>query len=74
MAARLIYAVALSIAPYAQIQNTTLPPEGKRALQLRRQLDEMERYLRDREDNWKDTHLRASDEPTTRLVLAIEGV
>ncbi|NEX19867.1 DEAD/DEAH box helicase [Thiorhodococcus mannitoliphagus] len=50
-----------------------LPPEGKRALQLRRQLDEMERYLRDREDNWKDTHLLASDEPSTRLVLAIEG-
>lgn len=51
-----------------------LPPEGKRAVQLRRQLGEMERYLRDREDNWKDTHLRASDEPTTRLVLAIEGL
>lgn len=51
-----------------------LPPEGKRATQLRHKLDEMESYLRDREDNWKDTYLRATDEPITRLVLAIEGV
>ena len=51
-----------------------LPPEGKRATQLRHKLEEMESYLRDREDNWKDTYLRATDEPITRLVLAIEGV
>jgi hypothetical protein len=51
-----------------------LPPEGKRATRLRQQLVEMEKYLQDREQNWKDTHLRASDEPNTRLVLAIEGV
>lgn len=51
-----------------------LPPEGKRATRLRQQLLEMEKYLQDREQNWKDTHLRASDEPNTRLVLTIEGV
>lgn len=51
-----------------------LPPTGKRAKRLRQQLLEMEKYLQDREQNWKDTHLRASDEPNTRLVLAIEGV
>jgi len=51
-----------------------LPPEGKRATRLRQQRVEMENYLRDREQNWRDTHLRASDEPNTRLVLAIEGV
>lgn len=51
-----------------------LPAEGKRATRLRAQREEMEKYLRDREENWKNTHLRATDEPTTRLVLAIEGV
>jgi hypothetical protein len=50
-----------------------LPPEGKRATRLRTRLEEMEKYLHDREENWKNTHLRATDEPTTRLVLAIEG-
>ena len=55
-------------------QLTDLPPEGKRATRLRIQLEEMEKYLHDREENWKNTHLRATDELTTRLVLAIEGV
>lgn len=55
-------------------QLTSLPPEGKRATGLRTRRDEMEKYLHDREENWKNTHLYATDEPTTRLVLAIEGV
>ena len=50
-----------------------LPSQGKRATRLRTRLEEMEKYLHDREENWKNTHLRAMDEPTTRLVLAIEG-
>jgi len=55
-------------------QLASLPPEGKRATRLRTQLQETEKYLHDREENWKNTHLRATDEPTTRLVLVIEGV
>ena len=55
-------------------QLTNLPPEGKRATGLRTRREEMEKYLHDREENWKNTHLYATDEPTTRLVLTVEGV
>lgn len=51
-----------------------LPPEGKKATRLRNQKDEMEKYLKDREQEWRDTHFRAVDEPITRLVLAVEGI
>jgi ERCC4-related helicase len=51
-----------------------LPPEGKRANKLRQQREEMEKYLHDRDENWKNAHFRAVDEPNTRLVLVVEGV
>lgn len=51
-----------------------LPPEGKRAGKLRQQRDEMEKYLQDREDHWRNAHFLAVDEPNTRLVLVVEGV
>jgi ERCC4-related helicase len=51
-----------------------LPPEGLRATRLRQKRDEMEKYLQDRLDTWEQTYYRASDEPTTRLVLVVEGV
>jgi ERCC4-related helicase len=51
-----------------------LPPEGKRATQLRQKREEMEKYLDDRKENWEMTHYRATDEATTRLVLVVEGV
>ena len=51
-----------------------LPPEGKRATQLRHKREEMEKYLEDRKENWEMTHYRATDEATTRLVLVVEGV
>lgn len=51
-----------------------LPPEGKRATQLRQKREEMEKYLEDRKENWEMTHYRATDEATTRLVLVVEGV
>lgn len=38
-----------------------------------RQLDEMERYLDDRQRHWRDVHLVAAAEPATRLVLVIAG-
>jgi ERCC4-related helicase len=50
-----------------------LPTEGKRATQLRRRREEMEKYLVDRTEEWERTHYRAVDEPTTRLVLVVEG-
>jgi ERCC4-related helicase len=39
-----------------------------------RELNEMEGYIKDRQENWRDTHLKAATEPSTRLVLVIEGV
>jgi len=55
-------------------QLTNLPPEGRRATQLRQKREEMEKYLEDRRENWEETHYRATDEATTRLVLVVEGV
>jgi ERCC4-related helicase len=54
-------------------QLSTLPAQGKRATQLRTRRDEMEKYLHDRRSNWLDAHLRATEQPNTRLVLVIEG-
>ena len=51
-----------------------LPAEGKRAIKLRQQREEMEKYLIDREENWRNAHFLAVDEPNTRLVLVVEGV
>jgi ERCC4-related helicase len=50
------------------------PPEGKRATRLRQQRDEMEKYIEDRQRHWKETHFQAVEEPSTRLVLVVEGV
>lgn len=51
-----------------------LSAESKQAAQLRGEKDEIERYLKDRRENWRDAHFEAAPEATTRLVLAIEGV
>jgi hypothetical protein len=37
-------------------------------------LEEMEAYLKDRQENWRETHFTAASESSTRLVLVIEGV
>ena len=34
----------------------------------------MEAYLKDRKENWLNTYFTASAEPSTQLVLVIEGV
>jgi len=44
------------------------------ARKFRRQLEEMEDYLQKREQDWRNTHLFASDEPSTQLILVIGGV
>ena len=49
-------------------------PESKKAVRLRQQLEEMTKYIEDREENWEQAHYRAVDEPNTRLVLVVEGV
>jgi ERCC4-related helicase len=49
-------------------------PESKKAVRLRHQLEEMKKYIEDREYNWEQSHYRAVDEPNTRLVLVVEGV
>ncbi|WP_299018078.1 DEAD/DEAH box helicase [uncultured Photobacterium sp.] len=61
-------------ATHIEGQLANLPPEGKRATRLRQKREEMEKYLKDRTENWKETYYRASDKPTTRLVLVVEGV
>jgi len=51
-----------------------LPPNHRKAKMYRKDLEEMDAYLRDREENWQDTYFTASTEPSTQLVLVIEGV
>jgi hypothetical protein len=51
-----------------------LPPNHPKAKMYRKDLEEMDAYLRDREENWQDTYFTASTEPSTQLVLVIEGV
>lgn len=51
-----------------------LPPNHPKAKMYRKDLEEMDAYLKDREENWQDTYFTASTEPSTQLVLVIEGV
>jgi hypothetical protein len=49
-------------------------PTSQQAVRARQNLEEAEKYVRDRTQNWKMAHFEAADRPTTRLILAIEGV
>lgn len=51
-----------------------LPPNHPKAKVYHKDLAEMDAYLKDREENWQDTYFTASTEPSTQLVLVIEGV
>ena len=51
-----------------------LPANHRKAKMYRRELEEMDAYLRDRQENWRDTYFTAATEPSTQLVLVIEGV
>ena len=51
-----------------------LTPNHRKAKMYRKDLDEMDAYSQDREENWQDTYFTASTEPSTQLVLVIEGV
>jgi hypothetical protein len=51
-----------------------LSPNSQTAIKGRQDLEESEKYVQDRARNWKQAHFEAADQPTTRLILAIEGV
>lgn len=51
-----------------------LPANHRKAKLYRKELEEMNAYLQDREANWQDTYFTMSTEPSTQLVLVIEGV
>ena len=53
---------------------TRLASDSHQAAALRQEKEEIERYLRDRRENWREAHFEAAPAPTTRLALAIEGV
>ncbi|WP_207714157.1 DEAD/DEAH box helicase [Scytonema sp. UIC 10036] len=44
------------------------------AKRLQRERDEMDKYLKDRQQHWRDMHLLPGESPITRLILVIEGV
>ena len=44
-----------------------------RARRYKKKLEDMEAYLQDRQKNWFDTYFTPSTEPSTQLVLVIEG-
>jgi len=47
--------------------------DTKRSRKLADDIAEMDRYVEDRNRNWRDAHYLAALEPTTRLVLVIES-
>jgi hypothetical protein len=49
-------------------------PSHPKSRRYQKDLEEMESWLKDREDNWRDTHFTAATDPSTQLVLVIEGV
>jgi hypothetical protein len=40
---------------------------------LKKLIAEMQDYTDDRQKNWRDTHFQAATQPSTRLILVIEG-
>lgn len=54
-------------------QIKSLGDKSKKAKRYRLMLEEMNDYLKDREQNWRDTHFTAAREPSTQLLLVIGG-
>lgn len=54
-------------------QIASVGEKSKRGSRYRHMLEEMEEYLKDRQQNWRDTHFTAAREPSTQLLLAIGG-
>jgi len=51
-----------------------LPENHRKARQYKQQLQEMDAYLKDRTQNWVNSYFTTTTEPSTQLVLVIEGV
>ena len=56
------------------ILESRIEQNHRKAKKYRKDLEEMDAYLRDRQENWRDTYFTASTEPSIQLVLVIEGV
>ncbi len=52
---------------------TELGENNPRARRFKRELEEMDQYLKDRQQNWRDAHFVAAEEPSTQLILVIGG-
>jgi len=46
---------------------------SKKGKNLRKQIEEINDYVQDRQKNWRDTHFQAASQPSTRLILVVEG-
>lgn len=51
-----------------------IDPNSASAKRLQKEREEMYKYLKDRQQHWRDMHLLPGESPITRLVLVIEGV
>ena len=51
-----------------------LPDTHPNYHRYKHQLEELQKYLDDRQRNWRDAHFTPAKDPSTRLVLVIEGV
>lgn len=51
-----------------------LDPQSASAKRLRQEREDMEKYIKDRQQHWRDMHLVPGESPITRLLLVIEGV
>ena len=51
-----------------------LGPKHPQTARIKRELEEMEAYATDRKENWEQANFTAAKDPSTRLVLVIEGV
>jgi ERCC4-related helicase len=51
-----------------------LPENHRKVRQYKQQLQEMDAYLKDRTENWVNSYFTTTTEPSTQLVLVIEGV
>ena len=51
-----------------------LDSKSASAQRLRQEREDMEKYIKDRQQHWRDMHLVPGESPITRLLLVIEGV
>ena len=46
---------------------------SEKSKRLKKLIEEMQDYVRDRQKNWRDTHFQAATQPSTRLIIVIQG-